>query len=212
MAGPHPTNGGTDRTTAPKKWTTIYFQLAETFPCKRHPKGFQQMTGTDINQVITEHGPALLAYAIRLTGDRHLAEDVLQETWLRAWKNADRLTEDLGSIRGWLRRIAHNVAVDLHRSRKARPTEVNLSDPMLHNAAMVADPTDLINTRIDLNEALETLSPSHRTTVRQVYFEDNTTATTASVLGIPAGTVKSRIHNALNNLRTVLSPTTQQAA
>ncbi|WP_038044503.1 sigma-70 family RNA polymerase sigma factor [Thermocrispum agreste] len=171
------------------------------------------MTGTDINQVIKEHGPALLAYAIRLTGgDRHLAEDVLQETWLRAWKNADRLTEELGSIRGWLRRIAHNVAIDLHRSRKARPTEVNLSDPMLHNAATVADPTDLIDTRIDLDEALEKLSPSHRTTVKKIYFEDRTTATAASMLGIPAGTVKSRIHNALNNLRAAMAVPSSQAA
>lgn len=172
------------------------------------------MTTTDINAVIEEHGAALLAYATRLTGgDRHLAEDVVQETWLRAWKNADRLTEELGSIRGWLRRIAHNVAIDQHRSRKARPTEVSLPDPMLHNAATVADPADRINTRLDIADALDSLSPSHRSTVVQVYFEDHTTAKTATILGIPSGTVKSRIHHALNNLRTTLvAPQHSQAA
>lgn len=163
------------------------------------------MTSTSIDAIIKDHGPAIRAYAIQLTGgDRHLAEDVVQETWLRAWKNADRLTEELGSIRGWLRRIAHNVAIDQHRSRKARPTEVNLPEPVLHNAATVADPADGINTRLDLDDALDSLSPAHRSTVVQVYFEDHTTATTATLLGIPAGTVKSRIHNALNNLRTTL--------
>lgn len=181
------------------------------------PMGFRkarEMTSTDINAVIAEHGTALLAYATRLTGgDRHLAEDVVQETWLRAWKNADRLTEDFGSIRGWLRRIAHNVAIDQHRSRKARPTEVNLPDPILHNAATVADPTERVNTRLELDEALETLSPLHRSTVMQVYFEDQTTARTATILGVPTGTVKSRIHNALNNLRSVLTgPQRSQAA
>lgn len=206
--------GGTDRTTDGVRWATISLADKDTFPCKRDSERHREMTSTDINEVVNDHGAALLAYATRLTGgDRHLAEDVVQETWLRAWKNADRLTEELGSIRGWLRRIAHNVAIDQHRSRKARPTEVNLPDPVLHNAATVADPSDRINTRLDLDEALDTLSPSHRSTVVQVYFEDHTTARTGAILGIPAGTVKSRIHNALANLRTnLVSPQQSQAA
>lgn len=164
------------------------------------------MTTTDINIVVREHGPALLAYAVRLTGgDRHLAEDVVQETWLRAWKNADRLTEDLGSIRAWLRRIAHNVAVDQHRSRRARPTEVNIAEQALDNAAVVADAVAQVDTRIDISGLLEHLSPAHRDTLVEIYYADHTTTTAAATLGIPVGTVKSRVHNALNNIRSSMS-------
>lgn len=163
------------------------------------------MTTTDINTVVRDHGPALLAYAVRLTGgDRHLAEDVVQETWLRAWKNADNMTEDRGSIRAWLRRIAHNVAVDQHRSRRARPTEVNIPDQALHNAALIADSVDKVNTCIDIGGALGDLSPAHRDTLVEIYYADQTTTSAAATLGIPVGTVKSRIHNALNNLRGTL--------
>src|ERR1700759_2295433 len=77
-----------------------------------------------IRQVYAEHGGALLAYATRLMGDRMQAEDVVQETLVRAWKHADSLTNNKGSVRGWLLTICRNIATDRHRARAARPTEV----------------------------------------------------------------------------------------
>lgn len=160
------------------------------------------MTSTDINSAIRVHGPALLAYATWLTGgDRHLGEDVAQETWLRVWTHSERLHEDFGSVRGWLRRIAHNVAVDQHRRRRARPTEINLTEPRVHNTAVTPDHADAVHNRIDVGTMLKTLSPAHRTTLAEVYFADRTSTMAGSTLGIPAGTVKSRVHIALNSLR-----------
>src|SRR5258708_19159397 len=71
-----------------------------------------------------ESGPAVLAYVTALLGDRYLAEDVLQETMLRAWRHCEQLSEENGSIRGWLLRVAHNIAIDKVRMRRCRPAEV----------------------------------------------------------------------------------------
>ena len=71
------------------------------------------------------HAPVLLAYSMRLTdGDRARAEDIVQETLLRAWRNLDRLDEDTGPVRPWLFTVAQRLAIDAHRARRARPPEV----------------------------------------------------------------------------------------
>lgn len=71
-----------------------------------------------------EHGNALLTYATRLTGDRAVVEDVVQETLIRAWRHADALVDSKGSVRGWLLTIARNITIDRHRAKTARPAEV----------------------------------------------------------------------------------------
>src|SRR5689334_10014053 len=77
-----------------------------------------------IRRLYEEHGGALLAYATRLMGDRPLGEDVVQETLIRAWRNPEALTNDKGSVRGYLFTITRNIAIDRHRARQARPAEV----------------------------------------------------------------------------------------
>lgn len=156
----------------------------------------------NMDSVVRAHGPALLAYATRVTGgDRHAAEDVVQETWLRAWRNAERL-DDISSVRSWLKRIAHNVAIDQHRRRQARPAEVELPDHEFESAAVLSDPGEEVETRLDVDAALVHLSAAQRDTLVEVYFADRTASAAASVLGVPVGTVKSRVHKALRALRT----------
>lgn len=166
-----------------------------------------------MDSVVAAHGPALLAYATRLTGgDRHMAEDVVQETWLRAWRHVDRLTEDRGSVRGWLMRVAHNIAIDHHRGRSARPTEVELPEVDAPGTPVVPGHNDEIETRVVVDAVLDNLSTEHRTTLMEVYFADRTATSAASVLGVPVGTVKSRVHHALNTLRCVLPQRRIEAA
>src|SRR3954449_4573464 len=72
-----------------------------------------------------QHAAPVLAYAVRLCGgDRGRAEDILQETLLRAWRHPEALDSERGPVRSWLFTVARNVAVDAHRARKARPNEV----------------------------------------------------------------------------------------
>src|SRR5918994_2667434 len=88
--------------------------------------GIPRETGErDLRALYDAHALALLAYALRLCdGDRALAEDLVQETLVRAWRHLDRLDPTAGPGRPWLFTVAQHLAIDAHRARRARPPEV----------------------------------------------------------------------------------------
>jgi RNA polymerase sigma-70 factor, ECF subfamily len=150
-----------------------------------------------------EHAAALLSYALRLTaGDRGRAEDIVQETLLRAWKHLDDLGSERGSTRAWLVTVARHVAVDAHRARSARPREVG--DDML---AVVPDADEVEHAldRIVVSEAMSALTPEHRAVIVETYYRGKSVADAAESLGVPPGTVKSRTYYALRALRLALA-------
>lgn len=151
-----------------------------------------------VHSLYAEHGPKLHAYATRLLGDHHHAEDVVQEAMLRAWRKADSLTPGRGSVLGWLMRVAHNVAVDRIRARRARPFEVAESSAELMSAE---DHAGAVVESVFVAAALSQLSPAHQQILRVVYFGDRTAPQAAELLGLPVGTVKSRLFHALRQLR-----------
>lgn len=161
---------------------------------------------TIFDELVHTHRGALLAYATRLAGgDRHRAEDALQEVWIRAWRNLDKLVAERGSVRGWLLRVTHNVVIDQHRNRAARPTEVDIDGRV--DTAGATDRHDETLVALTVAEVLDSLGEQHRAAVVEVYFRDRTAAQAATVLGVPVGTVKSRLHYALRTLReTVPTP------
>lgn len=153
-----------------------------------------------IRALYEEHGRALLAYAQRLTGDRSAAEDVVQETLIRAWKHSDTLVSGTGSVRGWLLTVARNIITDRYRAKAARPTEVSESPA---SAPVEEDHAEHVVDSIVVLEALDRLSPDHRDVLREIYFQGRSVAEAATRLGIPPGTVKSRSHYALKALREI---------
>jgi RNA polymerase sigma-70 factor (ECF subfamily) len=149
------------------------------------------------------HATVLLAYALRLAdGDRGRAEDIVQETLVRAWRNIDRLDEAAGPVRPWLFTVAQRVAIDAHRARRARPPETG-------DAVLAAVPSldELEHTldRIVVADALESLSAEHRAVIIETYYRGRSVAEAAGILGIPAGTVKSRSYYALRALKLALA-------
>jgi RNA polymerase sigma-70 factor (ECF subfamily) len=145
-----------------------------------------------------EHAGALLSYALRLArGDRQRAEDIVQETLLRAWSHLDATRNDR-PVRPWLFTIARNVAVDEHRARKARPIEVG------DDSLEVVGVDDEIDRALEawlVTDAVSSLSEAHRHVLVETYYRGRTVDEAASVLGIPPGTVKSRTFYALKALR-----------
>ncbi len=155
-----------------------------------------------MEQLHDEHGPALWAYCLRLTNhDRARAEDVVQETLVRAWRNYDRLDEGQGSVRSWLFTVARNIVIDGWRSRRSR-NELSVAE--VPEGAIDEDATDRLLTSWVVAEALGTLSSEHRAVLLECYFRGASVAEAARRLDIPEGTVKSRTHYALRALRLAL--------
>jgi RNA polymerase sigma-70 factor, ECF subfamily len=148
-----------------------------------------------------EHAAALYSYAMSLTnGDRGRAEDVVQETLLRAWRNPKVLDQSQRSARGWLFRVAHNIAVDEWRARRLRP-EIVTADPIEQETE---DATDAVVQTWMVADALRRLSPAHRQVLLECFYAGRTIAQAAERIGVPEGTVKSRLHYAMAALRLVL--------
>ena len=154
-----------------------------------------------IRHLMAEHRRSLLASVTRMVHDRALAEDVVQEALIRAWRNMDRLDPHRdGTLRGWLLTVARNIAVDKLRASNARPAEV------AESAAPVApDPTDAVLSAMHIRTAMARLSHAHRAVLVECYFNGSTVTEAARTLGIPPGTVKSRLFSALRNLRDQLA-------
>jgi RNA polymerase sigma-70 factor (ECF subfamily) len=146
-----------------------------------------------------EHAAALWRYALRLTGDQARAEDVVQETLLRAWRHPEVTADQERSARAWLFTVARNLIIDERRSARFR-NELGTPDM---EAAEKAGP-DEVDTALDrllIGTALSQLSDEHRAVIRRAYYQGWTTGQIAADMHIPEGTVKSRLHYAVRALR-----------
>jgi RNA polymerase sigma-70 factor (ECF subfamily) len=160
-------------------------------------------TDEDLRALFDAHASVLLAYALRLTsGDRSRAEDIVQETLVRAWRHIDALDEEKRPVRPWLFTVAQRLAVDAHRARRSRPREVG---PEALALVSTMDEVGPALDRIVVSEALLALSREHRAVIVETYYRGRSVAEAASVLGIPPGTVKSRCYYALRALRLALA-------
>jgi RNA polymerase sigma-70 factor (ECF subfamily) len=147
---------------------------------------------------------SLFGAAYRMTGNAHDAEDLVQETFLRAHRAFDRFAPG-SNARAWLHTILHRVRTDAFRRTKRRPETVELTG----EGPATPPPQDaLASGREELERALQGLPDAFRVAVVLRDVQELSYAEIAAALGIPVGTVMSRIHRGRSLLRAALSGTT----
>ncbi|RFA16158.1 RNA polymerase subunit sigma [Subtercola boreus] len=149
-----------------------------------------------LRELHDQHAPALLRFVVRLTNDRQLAEDVVQETLFRAWRNP-RVLQNEKSPQSWLFTVARNLVIDDWRSARSR-NEIG-TDTLPERAS--ADHTDAVLEVWLVSEAISGLSQPHREVLVHSFYGQKSIAELSELLDIPEGTVKSRLHYALRAVR-----------
>ncbi|MFE6946621.1 sigma-70 family RNA polymerase sigma factor [Streptomyces chartreusis] len=159
------------------------------------------MTGADqlMTRLYSEHYNVLVSFVLGYVRKREQAEDIVQETLLRAWRHVERIDTHRDTVRSYLMTIARNVVTDTWRAEQRRP-QVVADDEALSRVASDDDVESVLEHHL-VTIALERLSTEHRTVIKMLYYQGLSIAETADTLTIPMGTVKSRAYYAVRNLR-----------
>jgi RNA polymerase sigma-70 factor (ECF subfamily) len=152
----------------------------------------------DVREAYAAHSNELFGFAVRSLGDAGLAEEAVQETFLRAWRAGERFDPQIGSLRTWLFAILRNVVIDLGRARASRP---GLADGGIEPSV---EPFDEALLSWQIEEAMRRIGEQHRQVLVETYYRGRPYAEVAEELGVPEGTVKSRVYYGLRALRVVL--------
>ncbi|MEO6458106.1 MAG: sigma-70 family RNA polymerase sigma factor [Chloroflexia bacterium] len=169
----------------------------------------QQSDESALAALYDRYGGLVYSLALRVVGDSELAEEVLQDTFLRCWNGVAQYDASRGAIPSWLMGIARNRAIDLLRSRQhqARLREQNpLPEPDSFGEPRQADASEVIVLRHTVQEALDGLSVVQRQVIEMAYYDGLTQAEIAHRLGQPLGTVKTRTRDGMERLRRLLRP------
>ncbi len=153
-----------------------------------------------LDQLVRRWSPRLLRYAARVMGDADLARDIVQDTWTSAFRNLASLS-DPARFPSWIYSVATRKCTDSIRRivRRRRGDKSAASDPTANGEEV--DPAALAGDRLDLAGALHRLSVGHRIVVDLFYSDDLGVDEISAAIGIPVGTVKSRLHQARQILR-----------
>jgi RNA polymerase sigma-70 factor (ECF subfamily) len=152
----------------------------------------------DVREAYAAHSGELYGFAVRSLGDSGLAEEAVQETFVRAWRAGDRFDPEIGSLRTWLFAILRNVVIDLGRARAARPgVAAEGIEPSV-------EPLETALLAWQMEEAMRRIGDDHRRVIVETYYRGRPYAEVAEELGVPEGTVKSRVYYGLRALRVAL--------
>ncbi len=159
------------------------------------------MSNKDFTTGLIAQLPALRRYALAITGNAALADDLVQDTIERALKQSSQL-RDMASLPGWLRRILHNLHIDEIRRGKGRGPQQDIMELADHIALSI--PAADSGAARDFARAMGALSLEHREIILLAGLEDLSYRQIADELGLPMGTVMSRLARARERLRQLI--------
>lgn len=154
--------------------------------------------------LIYEHySGSLLGVISKITQNETLAEDALQESFIKIWKNSKKYDPNKAKLFTWLYRIARNTAIDKLRSHNIKYTkEIQIADSNVYKLAT----SGLNQDAMDLEKHVATLDAKYQIVLKALFFEGMTQQEASEELSIPLGTVKSRLKIGLRELKKIYNP------
>lgn len=153
----------------------------------------------------------VFSFSLRIVGDGQTAEEILQEAFVRAWRQASAFQAVRGSFASWLLSITHNLAIDEMRRRQRRPRRVDgvdISDVtygLVDEAANVEEAAEALIVRERVKQALATLPDAQRVAVELAFFSGLSQREIAAALNEPLGTIKTRLRLGMQKLKLALA-------
>ncbi|MEZ4504904.1 MAG: sigma-70 family RNA polymerase sigma factor [Thermomicrobiales bacterium] len=155
---------------------------------------------------------AVYSFSLRIVGDAQVAEEILQEVFVRAWQQGGSFQSSRGTLITWLLSITHNLSIDEVRRRKRRPQKAESEQPESILATLPDDGLEveeevwLSSLRVSIQDALQQLPAAQREAIELAYFQGLTQREIADTLGEPLGTIKTRMRLGMLKLREQLGP------
>ena len=154
------------------------------------------------------HTPALERFAMRMLLERQRAEEVLQETLMKAWREAARYDPEKARLSTWLHQIAHNICIDiLRRQRREQPLTEN-ADTIIGSDESPESLAQTRETRQQVTAAIGALSQRHRTALILTYYQSLPNRDVAQIMGISVRALESLLVRARRELKTILEEST----
>lgn len=150
-----------------------------------------------LEQLYDRFSGRIYGFGFRMLGDRGLAEELVQETFVRLWAQAKRFDPSRASARTFILTVARRLAIDLYRRPSSRALQL---EPEEH----VPNPAEDVVTSVVVRDALATLTPTHREVLELLHFQQLTQTEAAQLMDCPVGTLKARSYHAVRALRYAL--------
>jgi RNA polymerase sigma factor (sigma-70 family) len=153
--------------------------------------------------IYENYSGSLLGVIVKITKDEALAQDALQESFIKIWKSSKKYDSSKAKLFTWLYRIARNTAIDKLRSHNIKFTkEIQIADSNVYKLATAG----LNQDTMDLKKHVATLDTKYQTVLKALFFEGMTQQEASEELSIPLGTVKSRLKIGLRELKKIYNP------
>jgi RNA polymerase sigma-70 factor, ECF subfamily len=160
-------------------------------------------------ELVERYQRPLFGYGLKVLGDPWLAEELVHECFIRLWRTAGRFDPNRATVGAYLFMVARTMAIDVYRRSAAQNApggrrRVDVEPEQLAEQVPIDDDSARLVERMAMRDALNSLSPAHREVLLLAHYDGLTQAEIADRLGIPLGTVKTRMFHGLRALRSVL--------
>lgn len=164
-------------------------------------QGLKSQQTSALKTLYEKYSGALFGVISRIVNDDHLAEDILQEAFLKIWNNVSGYDQSKGRLFTWMLNICRNAAIDKMRGKNYKASKKTASDEtvLYENPTKIYD--DIKPDTIGIKEIVDKLKPEWKIIVDMIYFKGYTHQEVSEELAVPLGTVKTRLRSAILYLR-----------